>query len=178
MLVGQAPGVLEASARKPFAGRSGAELARWMKRAGFRDDAHFRSLTYMTSITKCFPGKAAGGGDRRPSGVEAQQCAEWLEGQLRLQEPLLILVVGTLAQARFLPGRTLESLVGHLFDRGGVALRGADVSARPTARRLPYLLPLPHPSGASRWLNDAAHKQQLARALRLLQRVLPRLADG
>src|SRR5947209_8470824 len=64
MLVGQAPGIMEVEARRPFAARSGAELARWMVRAGFDDDAHFRSLTYVTSITKCFPGKSpAGAGD-------------------------------------------------------------------------------------------------------------------
>lgn len=164
MLIGQAPGIVELGPRKPFAGRSGAELARWMVRAGFRDDDHFRALTYVTSVTKCFPGKSASGsGDRRPSGAEVALCRPWLEAQLALVRPRLVLLVGGLAHAVFLPGRPLEALVGRLFDAPGVAAG-------------PLLLPLPHPSGASRWLNDAGHRALLDRALALLAEAWPPLA--
>src|ERR1700682_5401676 len=81
MLIGQAPGIVELGSRKPFAGRAGRELERWVKRAGFDNEDHFRSLTYITSVTKCFPGKSpAGSGDRRPSSVEVAQCPHWLTG--------------------------------------------------------------------------------------------------
>jgi uracil-DNA glycosylase len=167
MLIGQAPGIVELGPRKPFAGRAGKELERWLQRAGFRDDDHFRSLTYITSVTKCFPGKSrSGGGDRRPGAVEVAQCRPWLLGQLQLQQPRLIILVGTLAMEQFqdqLPGRSLDVLVGEIF---------AGIDARPP------LLPLPHPSGASRWLNQGVHRAQLERALRLLGRTWPGLVGA
>jgi uracil-DNA glycosylase len=168
MLVGQAPGIVELGPRKPFAGRSGAELARWMQRAGFRDDDHFRSLTYITSVTKCFPGRSpTGSGDRRPSGPEVALCHPWLEAQLSLVRPRLILLVGGLAHGVFLPGRRLDELVGRLFDARGLEAEAGEA---------PLLLPLPHPSGASRWLNSPEHRAMLERGLALLARVWPGLA--
>ncbi|HXA41380.1 MAG TPA: uracil-DNA glycosylase family protein [Candidatus Solibacter sp.] len=164
MLIGQAPGIVELGPRRPFAGRAGKELERWCRRAGFADDDHFRSLTYVTSVTKCFPGKSrSGGGDRRPSRVEVAQCRPWLDSQLSLQRPRLIVLVGTLAIEQFsdhLPGSSLDVLVGELFDSNGGE---------------PLLLPLPHPSGASRWLNQPAHRARLNDALDLLGRTWPNL---
>jgi uracil-DNA glycosylase family 4 len=166
MLIGQAPGIAELGPRKPFAGRAGKELERWVKRAGFSDEDHFRSLTYVTSVTKCFPGKSLkGGGDRRPSGVEVAQCRPWLLGQIELQRPRLIILIGTLAIQQFtshLPSASLDLLVGRIFptDAGG-----------------PLLLPLPHPSGASRWLNEAGHRALLEKALRVLGRTWPELVE-
>jgi uracil-DNA glycosylase len=167
MLIGQAPGQVELGSRKPFAGRAGRELERWMQRAGFADDDHFRSLTYITSVTKCFPGKSpAGSGDRRPSGVEVAQCRPWLLGQMELQRPRLIILIGTLAIEQFtshLPGKSLDILVGRIFETEGGE---------------PFLLPLPHPSGASRWLNDTGHRALLKQALALLGRTWPDLVEA
>jgi uracil-DNA glycosylase len=171
MLVGQAPGIVETGPRKPFAGRSGRELERWMQRAGFRDDDHFRSLTYVTSMTKCFPGRnSSGGGDRRPSAVEVASCAPWLDAQLELQRPRLILLAGALAIERFLPGRPLDGVVGRMFDGSGAETSPGRATAEP------YLVPMPHPSGASRWLNAPAHRELLARSLELLAQTWPALA--
>lgn len=181
VLVGQAPGARELGPRKPFAGRSGAELARWMTRAGFDSDDHFRSLTYITSITKCFPGRAlSGGGDRRPSGVEVAQCRPWLDGQLELVRPRLLLLVGSLAHAAFpvTRGRGLDRLIGRAIDGAGLE-RGAELgSGRPFPEDAPepWCVPLPHPSGASRWLNLPAHRVLLERALGLIALLWPVLA--
>jgi uracil-DNA glycosylase len=167
MLIGQAPGIVELGPRKPFAGRAGKELERWMQRAGFAGDDHFRSLTYITSVTKCFPGKAkSGGGDRRPSSVEVAQCRPWLIGQMELVRPRLIILVGTLAIEQFLqylPGRSLDVLVGKLFDSDG---------------HEPLLMPLPHPSGASRWLNARQNRARLEEALQLLKKTWPTLVPA
>src|SRR6184192_1774494 len=93
-IVGQAPGAVELTTGLPFSGRAGAELRRWLAEAGI-DEAH---LPYRTSITKCFPGKAASGaGDRRPSPPEIALCASWLDAELALVRPEIILLVGTLA---------------------------------------------------------------------------------
>jgi uracil-DNA glycosylase len=172
MLIGQAPGIKEVEIRKPFAWRAGRQLEHWMVRAGFEDDDHFRALTYITSVTKCFPGKAASGsGDRRPSRAEVELCLPWLRQQLELVQPRLILLVGTLAIDQFMAGRPLEGLVGRLFDAEGV-----EITTPPgDAAKQPWLLPMPHPSGASRWLNDPGHREMLDTALEKLRVTWPRL---
>ena len=151
MIVGQAPGVVELTTRMPFSGRAGAELRRWLARAGIGED----DLPYRTSITKCFPGKARGGaGDRRPSPAEIALCAPWLEAEIRLVRPEIIVLVGTLAIDRLWGQARLGDIVGR--SKRSAALGGA------------LLVPLPHPSGASRWLNDPANRARLGRGLRLL----------
>lgn len=170
MLIGQAPGVVESIVRLPFQGRSGKVLMAWLMRAGFASEAHARRNIYMTSITKCFPGKGSGGGDRRPSHAEIDLCGSHLDRQLRLMDPRLLILVGGLSHERFLPGRPLDALVGRIFDGDG-----REVGVRAQAR--PLLVPLPHPSGASRWLNDAAHRALLDRALARLRPLVRRLLD-
>jgi len=153
MIVGQAPGAVEVVTRTPFSGRAGAELRRWLARAGIGED----HLPYRTAITKCFPGKAAtGAGDRRPSPPEIALCAPWLEAELALVRPEVVLLVGTLAIDRLWGKSPLSEAVGRSKRRA--ELGGA------------LLIPLPHPSGASRWLNDPANKTRLDRALRLVAR--------
>ena len=153
MIVGQAPGAVELTTRMPFSGRAGAELRRWLARAGIGED----QLPYRTAITKCFPGKAtSGAGDRRPSPGEIALCAPWLEAELALVRPKVILLVGTLAIERLWGKSSLSDVVGR--------------SRRSDQLDDALLIPLPHPSGASRWLNDPANKASLDRALRLLRR--------
>ncbi|MEO8632387.1 MAG: uracil-DNA glycosylase family protein [Chloroflexota bacterium] len=150
MIVGQAPGAVEITTGLPFSGRAGAELRRWLADAGI-DEAH---LPYRTSITKCFPGKAAtGAGDRRPSPPEVELCAPWLEAELALVQPRVVLLVGTLAIERFWGRVPLGDVVGK---------------SRIDGQRV--LIPLPHPSGASRWLNDPANRAKLRRALGVMRR--------
>src|SRR5260370_13997684 len=162
MLIGQAPGAVEAVRRLPFQGRSRKVLMGWLMRAGFSSEAQVRRQVYMSSITKCFPGKGSGGGDRRPSRAEVDLCRPHLDRQLALIKPDLLILVGGLAHERFLPGRPLDTLVGRLFDASGL-----EVSGRTGAR--PLLVPLPHPSGASRWLNVVENRALLDRALRQLR---------
>jgi uracil-DNA glycosylase len=162
MLIGQAPGAVEAVRRLPFQGRSRKVLMGWLIRAGFSSEAQVRRQVYMSSITKCFPGKGSGGGDRRPSRAEVDLCRPHLDRQLAVIKPDLLILVGGLAHERFLPGRPLDTLVGRLFDASG-----REVSGRTGAR--PLLVPLPHPSGASRWLNVVENRALLDRALRQLR---------
>jgi uracil-DNA glycosylase family 4 len=171
MLVGQAPGAVEAVRRLPFQGRSRNVLMGWLIRAGFSSEEQVRRQVYMTSITKCFPGKGSGGGDRRPSRAEVDLCRSHLDRQLALIKPDLLILVGGLAHERFLPGRPLDALVGRLFDRFG-----RQVSSRSPVR--PVLVPLPHPSGASRWLNAVENRLLLDRALRQLRPIARTLLDA
>jgi uracil-DNA glycosylase len=150
MIVGQAPGAVELTTGLPFSGRAGAELRRWLARAGIDED----HLPYRTSITKCFPGKAASGaGDRKPSPPEIANCATWLAREIALVDPQILLLVGQLAIERFMGKVPLGEVVG-------TAKREGDR----------VLIPFPHPSGASRWLNQPANRALLDRALRLLRR--------
>ena len=171
MLIGQAPGAVEAVRRLPFQGRSGKVLMGWLMRAGLTSEAQARRQIYMTSITKCFPGKGTGGGDRRPSRAEVDLCRSHLDRQLALIKPELLILVGGLAHERFLPGRPLDALVGRVFD-----LSGRELSPRAPAH--PRLVPLPHPSGASRWLNAAENRALLDRALRRLRPIVRSLLDA
>jgi uracil-DNA glycosylase len=160
-LVGQAPGPVERESRRPFSGRAGKELDRWMVRAGFESPAEFRRLTYIAALMRCFPGRnPRGSGDLKPPPAAVANCAHWLDAELRLLEPKMLVLVGQLAIARFLgPGR-LEDRVGHAFgDR-------------------PVMVPLPHPSGQSRWLNDHANRDRLASALALIGQLRLRLAPA
>jgi uracil-DNA glycosylase family 4 len=158
-LVGQAPGPVERESRRPFSGRAGKELDRWMVRAGFASPDEFRRLTYIAALMRCFPGRnLAGNGDLKPPPAAVANCAHWLDAELRILRPKVLILVGQLAIARFLgPGR-LEDRVGHRFGER------------------PVMIPLPHPSGQSRWLNDPANRERLASALELVGQLRSSLA--
>jgi uracil-DNA glycosylase len=153
MLVGQAPGHLSVERGLPFSGPGGRVLDRWLQQAGYASGALHREV-YLAALTRCDPGKnPRGGGDRKPSPAEIALCRPFLLHELQLVRPRAVLLVGTMAIAAFLGPARLEDVVGTCSDRAGV-----------------HLLPLPHPSGVSRWLNDPAHQAQVGRALAHLAR--------
>src|SRR5262245_6387756 len=152
MLVGQAPGQVEAAGGKPFAGRAGRTLFRWLERAGI-DEETARNRIYIAAVTRCYPGPSPSGrGDRVPSPAEQDNCSAWLEQELRLIRPRLLIPVGRLAIARFLPNLPLDEIVGRAFDIEH-------------AGRTSLVIPLPHPSGASSWIHQGDHPKLLDRAL-------------
>lgn len=151
MVVGQAPGHLSVERGMPFAGPGGVILDRWLQQAGFAPGALHREV-YLSALTRCDPGKnPRGTGDRKPSPPELALCRPYLLRELGLVRPRVILPVGGMAIAAFLGPQRLEDVIGEAFERNGV-----------------LLIPLPHPSGVSRWLNDAAHQRLLAHALERL----------
>ena len=158
LLVGQAPGQVERESRRPFSGRAGKELDRWMVRAGFAGAEEFRRAIYIAALMRCFPGRnPRGPGDLRPPPAGVANCAHWLDAELDMLEPHVIIPVGQLAIARFLGPGPLEARVGKKFGER------------------PVIVPLPHPSGQSRWLNDTANRTRLARALALISELRRRL---
>ncbi|HXA28164.1 MAG TPA: uracil-DNA glycosylase family protein [Candidatus Angelobacter sp.] len=168
MLVGQAPGPVEHEVGQPFSGRAGRQLMRWLVRAGFADEEDVRRRVYFISATTCFPGRrAGGGGDRRPSPREVAACSPWREAAMRLVDPPLLIPVGSLGLSLFLPG-TLDDWVGR-----AVLADGRD-APRPLGDSIGrVLVPLPHPSGQSRWLNDRARAARLEEALERLRELVP-----
>jgi uracil-DNA glycosylase len=154
LLVGQAPGDREPLLGRPFAWTAGKQLFRWLATIG-ADESSFRDRVYMAAVCRCFPGKNPGGGDRVPNPDEIRACRPWLERELELLKPELLLPIGRLAIEQFLPPRPLVDQVGKLH-RIELAGRGIDV------------IPLPHPSGASTWPRREPGKALTATALSLL----------
>jgi uracil-DNA glycosylase len=147
-LFGQAPGIVEGAEGRPWRGRAGQTLRRWLE----LDEDTFYATFYCASVTRCYPGRAASGrGDRSPTPREQELCAFWQEWELRLLRPSLIITVGGLALRRLLGESSLTDCVGVRFE-----LAGATV------------VPLPHPSGASSWLNVPANRDRLTTALALV----------
>lgn len=160
MLIGQAPGVVEFDNGTPFGGRAGRELFRWLASVGI-EEMEFRHRVYMCAVTRCFPGKSpTGNGDRKPSRPEIELCRPWLESILRILEPRVLLLVGGLAIERYLPGRRLDSIVGRRYEHEDQ-----------------ILIPLPHPSGASRWLNAREHRELLRDGLRQVRDLWDTVVD-
>lgn len=152
MIVGQAPGSNESRTGIPFCGPSGRRLFRWLAEAGW-DEAELRGGHYITAVTKCFPGKGVSGrGDRAPSAAERALCSSFLDAELELVDPAVVVPVGGVAIRRFLGAGALENFVGQTFTVGGRAV-----------------VPLPHPSGANAWLQRAPSRRLLARAIERLR---------
>ena len=155
MLIGQAPGKVEAVGGRPFAGRAGRTLFSWLERAGL-DEATARDRIYISAVTRCFPGAhPSGRGDRVPTREEQSSCADWLDAELRIIQPRLLIPVGRLAIERFLPKLALSELIGtsrQVTHVGGTST----------------VIPLPHPSGASSWIHEQGNKALVDKAIELI----------
>lgn len=162
MLVGQAPGRTEVEDGRPFAGRAGRTLFRWLARAGL-DERTAREQILFAAVTRCFPGPSPSGrGDRVPSPAEQLNCRPWLEAELRLVRPPLIVLVGRLAIVTLLGPQPLRDVVGQAHM---IAHAGGESLA----------IPLPHPSGASSWIHQPGHAELVEAALARLAEELRRL---
>lgn len=83
--------------------------------------------------------------------TERDLCRSWRERELALIQPKIIIPIGRVAIEQFMPelkGQPLESFIGHVFDRDGMVI-----------------VPLPHPSGVSRWLNLPENRVKVDEAL-------------
>jgi uracil-DNA glycosylase len=157
ILVGQAPGTREPEAGRPFAWTAGKTLFRWFSDVAGVDEDSFRSTVYMAAVCRCFPGKTAAAGDRVPSRIEIENCSSWLDSEISLLSPGLVIPVGKLAIAQFIdPVPALSEVIGHMrtVERAG---KRFDIIA------------LPHPSGASPWHRIEPGKSLTRRALELIR---------
>lgn len=157
MLIGQAPGWREIETGVPFAWDSGKRLCGWLAAAGI-GLSDFRERWYVTSVGKCYPGRAPGSSvDRPPSTAEIARWAPFLRREVALVAPRLMLLVGGVAHRfAFGPKARLDDLVGR-------ELRWDEA---PDAS----VVCLPHPSGASTWLNDPAHVEMWRSAIGVVAR--------
>ncbi len=155
LLIGQAPGPREGALGRPFAWTAGKTLFRWFEDAlGITED-EFRSKVYIAAIARCFPGKASGGGDRRPDAQEISRCTRFLASEVDILRPSLVLLVGTMA---------IDAGLGVLSSRRLVDVIGTEQRIRFHGHETD-VVPLPHPSGASPWHKMEPGKALLAQAL-------------
>ena len=154
MIIGQAPGITEKEAGRPFNAGSGKRLFQWLQQAGI-DENWFRQTQYMTAVTKCYPGRTkTGSGDRVPSKTEQALCRPFLDKELRLVNPQLILPVGKLAISLFYPSsQPLNEIIGTQKKAEGR-----------------WVVPLPHSSGASRWHQTEANRLLIQQSIDLIAR--------
>jgi uracil-DNA glycosylase family 4 len=147
-ILGQAPGIVEAEELRPWRGRAGQTLRRWLD----MDEEAFYATFYCASVTRCYPGRAAGGGgDRTPTAREQELCSFWREWEFELVRPRLIVAVGGLAIRKLLGITSLDACVGERFEYGDAVA-----------------VPLPHPSGVSRWMNLPENQRRVERAVGLV----------
>ena len=157
-MLGQAPGIVEGEERRPWRGRAGRTLRRWLELA----DDDFYATFYCASVTRCYPGKAASGrGDRKPSPEEQRLCGFWSHWERAILRPRLVVPVGGLAVQHILGIRSVGEVVGSRYELDGGAVA----------------IPLPHPSGASSWLNSQANRERVAQAVELIRAELGRPAS-
>jgi uracil-DNA glycosylase len=155
-LFGQAPGIVEGDERLPWRGRAGKTLRRWLE----LDEDAFYDTFYCASVTRCYPGRAASGrGDRIPTTEEQRLCERWRDAELRLLRPTLVVTVGGLAARRLLGVRSVGESVGVRYELDGAVA-----------------IPLPHPSGASSWLNEQSNRARVTDAVELIHAELARPA--
>jgi uracil-DNA glycosylase len=158
-LLGQAPGPHEGKIGRPFAWTAGKTMFAWFQDALGIDEETFRAHIYMAAVARCFPGKAKGGGDRKPSPEEIDRCKPFIAREVAALAPELVIAVGQLAIGEILGARAkdkkLVDLVGHI-ER--VRWHDHDVD----------VIALPHPSGASPWHRIEPGQTLLAKAMRLI----------
>jgi len=157
MLIGQAPGPREPVLQRPFAHTAGKTLFQWLEAFCGMNESVVRSTIYFAAVCRCFPGKTPAGGDRVPAPDEIRNCSSWMDDEIKILEPRLIIPVGRLAIAQFIDCEKLESVIGRRF------------RVRRAQRRFD-LIPLPHPSGVSPWHKISPGKELVERALKLIAR--------
>ncbi|MDR3710771.1 MAG: uracil-DNA glycosylase family protein [Capsulimonadaceae bacterium] len=152
VVIGQAPSLTDLRVRLTYQGPAAQRLMGWLRDAGFAD-TEIGTRVYMTALTKCFPGRLPGKStDRAPSQKERGNCRSWLDGELAILSPRVVIPFGKMAIDTFLgPAAPLGERIGRRFDKGEVVY-----------------IPLPHSSGASTWLNSPGNQALLSRAIELI----------
>lgn len=163
LLIGQAPGPHEQKLGKPFAYTAGKTLFKWLNEATGECEEVLRTKIYFAAVARCFPGKnPKGEGDREPDKIEIENCRKFLVNEVELLQPEIVIPVGKLAIREVLNLKknfSLDSVIGKRFY--------LNYHGHPAV-----IIPLPHPSGISRWHKISPGKELLQAGLALLSREL------
>jgi len=148
MCIGEAPGLNEDRQGRPFVGAAGQFLTELLAEAGLR-----REEVYICNVLKCRPP-----GNRDPLPGEISACAEYLDLQIDLVDPLVIVTLGRFSMARWFPQQTISRIHG-----------------RPKVVDGRYIVPMYHPAAA---LHQGALRQVLVEDFRNLRGVIARARRG
>jgi uracil-DNA glycosylase len=145
MFVGEQPGDQEDRAGHPFVGPAGKLLDRALEQAGVD-----RSNVYVTNVVKHFKWAAAARGKKRihkkPRYSEIQACRPWLDAELRVVKPQILVCLGSTAA---------QSLLGRTFS---VTRQRGQLIDSPLA---PFVMATVHPSSILRAPDENARNQQM-----------------
>jgi DNA polymerase len=115
MFVGEAPGRREDERGEPFVGTAGTFFDTLLASGGLR-----RADVYITNVVKCRPFVGpAPGRNRAPRPAEIEACRPWLEAELAIVQPEIVVPMGRVALDHFLPGRKISEAHGKPQRVGG-----------------------------------------------------------
>ncbi|HEY5477173.1 MAG TPA: uracil-DNA glycosylase [Tepidiformaceae bacterium] len=109
MFIGEAPGMNEDKQGRPFVGAAGQFLEELLGAAGLKRDE-----VYICNVLKCRPP-----GNRDPLPTEIETCRAYLDEQIDMVDPLVIVTLGRFSMARYFPGQTISRIHGRPKESGG-----------------------------------------------------------
>lgn len=109
MFIGEAPGMNEDRQGRPFVGQAGQFLGELLAAAGLE-----RNGVYICNVLKCRPPN-----NRDPLPGEIDACRDYLDEQIALVDPLLIVTLGRFSMARWFPGQSISRIHGRVVERDG-----------------------------------------------------------
>lgn len=110
MFIGEAPGWHEDQQGRPFVGSAGQFLDRLLASIGFN-----RELVYIANVIKCRPEA-----NRDPLPAEIDNCCNWLDRQIEIIQPRMIVTLGRYSMAKFFPGKTISKIHGTALKQDGI----------------------------------------------------------
>lgn len=110
LFIGEAPGYHEDQLGRPFVGAAGQFLERLLASINLN-----REQVYIANIIKCRPP-----GNRDPLPTEITKCRAWLEKQIELISPRMIVTLGRYSMAMFFPGKTISKIHGTAQKRDNI----------------------------------------------------------
>lgn len=108
VFIGEGPGAQEDKEGRPFVGRSGRFLDEMMENAGLR-----REDVYITNVVKCRPPD-----NRDPRPDEIAACQNYLDRQIELLSPAVVVTLGRYSMARWFPGERITRIHGQVKEIG------------------------------------------------------------
>jgi len=142
MLIGEGPGFNEDKQGRPFVGASGNFLNELLAAAGYK-----REEVFITNVVKCRPP-----GNRDPQPNEIEACSEYLERQMLLINPKIIVTLGRFSMSKFFPGAKISAIHGQAKLMNGRAV-----------------VPMFHPAAA---LHQPALRQSIEDDFRKLKQII------
>lgn len=112
MFIGEGPGYNEDKTGRPFVGAAGQFLTKLLANAGLR-----RDQVYITNVVKCRPPN-----NRDPLPNEMQACSKYLDRQLELIAPRVVVTLGRISMSRWFPGQSISRIHGQPQVFGGLTV--------------------------------------------------------